>query len=213
MAQVDSIRGIIDGSIPFGTVWQSRGARNPLIPLTAKPLVLRDGLILLDHSDAAIAAAGAEDLPAFSAACLPMPVWMHGSGIGHTVGRVMMPAYPSQGQSYYHAIAERRLTATALALQWYAQEHDGRRPAELSDLVPRYLPGVPLDPFAPGRQPIRYVSGGADGAPARVYSLGIDGRDGGGAFDANRWQGVDVVIPLERPDPEPDPLAAPALAY
>jgi hypothetical protein len=51
-------------------------------------------------------------------------------------------------------------------------------PNSLSDLVPRFLPAVPLDPY--DGKPLRYVKR-ADGVT--VYSVGADGSDDGGNID------------------------------
>ena len=71
-------------------------------------------------------------------------------------------------------ILERRMTAVSLAAQLYRADH-GKWPASLDELAPRYLPVVPADPYAPAREPLRYVlatgvlPGGAD-RPV-VYSV------------------------------------------
>ena len=52
--------------------------------------------------------------------------------------------------------AERRATAALLALRLYHLDH-GRWPAALAELVPAYLPAVPLDPLVGGNRPIGYL--------------------------------------------------------
>lgn len=46
----------------------------------------------------------------------------------------------------------------------------------LSDLVPNYLPAVPMDPFA-DNAPLRYIRTGTHFV---LYSIGPDGADNGG---------------------------------
>jgi hypothetical protein len=46
----------------------------------------------------------------------------------------------------FRVISERRMAAITLALQLYRADH-GRWPAKLDELVPSYLPFVPMDPF------------------------------------------------------------------
>lgn len=46
----------------------------------------------------------------------------------------------------FRLIAERRMTAVSLAAQLYRADY-GRWPAALEELVPAYLPAIPLDPF------------------------------------------------------------------
>jgi len=71
-------------------------------------------------------------------------------------------------------LAELRAARAALAVERFRTAND-RLPKDLGELVPRFLPAVPLDPF--------------DGAPLRyellakgyvVYSIGRDGHDDGG---------------------------------
>jgi hypothetical protein len=59
-------------------------------------------------------------------------------------------------EQYFRWSAERRVTTAILATRLYRVEK-GRWPARLDDLVPAYLPAVPLDPFGQGKQPIGYV--------------------------------------------------------
>lgn len=56
----------------------------------------------------------------------------------------------------YRVLADRRCTAVSLAAQLYRADHDGAWPAALSDLVPRYLPSVPADPYHDDGRPLGY---------------------------------------------------------
>ena len=92
-----------------------------------------------------------------------------------------------------------RLTAaqTALAVERFRLAND-RLPEGLTEVVPRFLPAVPLDPF--------------DGAPLRykrlaksyvVYSVGPDGHDDGGKEPPTKRGGTerereDITITVER---------------
>ncbi len=52
-------------------------------------------------------------------------------------------------------IAEERAAILKLALRWY--QADNGKPAEtLEELVPNYLPSLPIDPFDPEGKPLRY---------------------------------------------------------
>ena len=98
----------------------------------------------------------------------------------------------------------RRIAAVALAVRLYRADHAGRWPESLGELVPTYLPAVPIDPFAAGGRPLRYLrdTPGWDIPPALaaaessyipppgtgpflggpvVYSVGQDGIDDGGS--------------------------------
>jgi hypothetical protein len=77
-----------------------------------------------------------------------------------------------------------------LAVERYRQDH-GRWPKALSELVPDYLPAVPIDPH--------------DGAPLRfrrfadgvmVYSVDADGEDNGGDLDEASKKGKDWGLRL-----------------
>ena len=91
-------------------------------------------------------------------------------------------------------LTHRRLAAAALAVRWYAVEHDGRLPASLEELVPRYLPAVPLDPMAKGR-PLGYSP---DPARPMVYSVGENGIDNGGETTRRGALGSEDPGPWQR---------------
>ena len=109
--------------------------------------------------------------------------------------------------NHYHAIADRRLAAVALAVRAYALEHDGRRPPTLDALVAVHLPAaVPTDPFSPCGAPLRYRQ---DGERSIVYSVGPDGVDDDGSEQPLpqyarltrppwRWETLDGVVHLAR---------------
>jgi hypothetical protein len=97
-----------------------------------------------------------------------------------------------------YAEARRQLVVTAIALRRY-QLKFGVAPARLEELVPEFLPAVPVDP-ADG-QPLRYRAAAAGGFT--LYSVGEDGVDDGGnptnrqpASGSLYWQdGKDWVWP------------------
>ncbi len=59
-------------------------------------------------------------------------------------------------QMHYKNLAERRIAATLLALRLYALDHNGQLPETLTELVPTYLPSVPIDPMRADGGPIAY---------------------------------------------------------
>ncbi len=75
-----------------------------------------------------------------------------------------------------------RLMAVELAVRCYSSEN-GKPPAQLFDLVPKYIPRVPLDPFT--EKDFIYRPQGMNWL---VYSVGEDGRDDGG-LPTSRKQG------------------------
>jgi hypothetical protein len=80
-----------------------------------------------------------------------------------------------------------RLLICELAVEQYRLER-GSEPAALIELVPGYLPSVPMDPCSAG--PLRYRQ--APSGPL-VYSVGPDGVDNGGE-PMQRWE-IAVAIP------------------
>lgn len=82
---------------------------------------------------------------------------------------------------YTHVIASHRLATAAIAVRLHECDH-GRRPTTLAELVPDYLPAVPIDPFVDDGAPLRYLP---DAEPPMLYSVGRDGiDDGGGVLSA-----------------------------
>ncbi len=80
--------------------------------------------------------------------------------------------------------AHLRLLQTDLAIRAF-QKEQGKRPETLTDLVPKYLDSVPLDPFGDG--PLSYR---LEGESYQLYSVGPDGiNDGGKPFDGKtNWE-------------------------
>jgi hypothetical protein len=72
------------------------------------------------------------------------------------------------------SVAAMRLVMTDLALKLYQREK-GKWPAALVDLVPAYLPAIPLDPFS--NQPLVYRTLTNS---FLLYSVGPDKKDDGG---------------------------------
>ena len=65
----------------------------------------------------------------------------------------------------------------AIAIERYRRKH-GKLPEKLDELVPEFLPQVPVDPF--DGQPLRYL---IDEEGCRIYSIGEDDTDDGGEGD------------------------------
>ena len=157
-----------------------------------------------------IAAFAAPDLPAARAAIpatAPVPRGANGPGfdLSETVENLMIVTSSSLNR-HFQASADRRVAAVALAVRLYVIDHDGALPPSLVELVPDYLPAVPRDPLRAGVGPIGYDPGPAD---PRVWSVGLDGRDDGGARVVRGPQNVnpsDNVFPLSalRRPPSPD---------
>jgi hypothetical protein len=108
-------------------------------------------------------------------------------GLPYTLSVFAVPAVTPSGLStMFGALAQRRMAATALAMCLYEADH-GRRPAALAELVPAYLPAVPVDPFSPADRPICYRT---DGDAPRLYSVGLNGVDDGGRYELASGGGI-----------------------
>lgn len=87
---------------------------------------------------------------------------------------------------------QRESTIATLALRAHAADHGGKAPATLADLAPRYLPAVPVDPFAQdGARPLGYRAAPGTATGYVLYSVGPDGDDDNGTP-------IDNTAPLKR---------------
>lgn len=200
---LDVQNSLVDmGHVP---VLQSRWARK-----AAQPVFLSDAIPIIRRIDRAITIIrAAPNLPAFMKQMgtepVPQPSSWSPPGLDNVQSWVDHPA-----AMYFGHLAQRRLAATALAIRWYAVEHDDRLPALLESLTPKYLPKVPLDPMADGVT-IRYQP---DGEYPMVYSLGANGVDDQGNNAFVEWPArnkgkfpADIRIDLKPRPREPDPIA------
>jgi hypothetical protein len=101
-----------------------------------------------------------------------------------------------------HAKADRSLTISRLAIAVAGLERHrlatGTYPKTLGDLVPKWVPAVPLDPM--DSQPLRYRLN-ADGT-FTLYSVGPNHADDGGVFESQQGQDLDWVWPPNHPTEE-----------
>jgi hypothetical protein len=100
------------------------------------------------------------------------------------VGGVMVGLYSDEVVRYQQAervasIARRlaltRAASLLLAVEQYRRAHGGSPPEALAQLVPQYLPALPVDPYS--GQELRYRR---DDARVAVYSVGVNRKDDGG---------------------------------
>jgi len=88
----------------------------------------------------------------------------------------------------YTATAVDRLVQAGLAVRHYFDDHHAR-PATLAELVPQYLPAVPVDPF--DGQPLRY-----DPGKGLIYAVGTELTDHGGSRFVRAPQNGEFIDPL-----------------
>src|SRR5262249_12527237 len=158
--------------------------------------------------------------PSFSAASAKFPQIPNRKNfapldfLAHIYTQMSMSSFNRPAISHYRGLADRRAAAVLLAIRLYEVDH-GTAPTMLDQLVPKYLPAVPIDPFAPDGHTLRYLA--TPGAEA-VYSVGENGRDDGGSVQLVRptygripdpWQMLDAVFPLHPVPPLP-PATEPA---
>lgn len=96
---------------------------------------------------------------------------------------------------------QRRLAATALAIRLFQIDH-GRRPERLDELVPDYLPTVPIDPFRSDAGPIGYR---LEKGRSRLYSIGDDGKDDGGVRVAPGKYRAEIILMIDLSEELPNP--------
>ena len=218
MFELDTVRCLAEGRM---NLWQlgagvaggaganpGQGAAMAVAGVALKPMMLQDGLIMMRHVTAVIAALDASpDWPTFRARAPAFPVPMD-ARFTHTLARMLLPSFDRATQSDFRVMTDRRLAAVTLAARWYAVDHGGKLPQTLDELVPKYLPAVPMDAMAMKR-PLQFIP---DPTKPIVYSVGENGADDGGseAFmkpsmnrkTAGRWQQRDAVAHLT-PQPRP----------
>lgn len=162
--------------------WTGSGATTPSASPTdlaklgylVKPIELTDARLYLEYMQQVMIAGTAPDWPtARRQMPTQLPAMVDAHPIYHLLLRIILPPYDKAAQADYGAKAHRRLATVALAVRLYAADHDGQLPRKLDDLVPAYLPAIPIDPFS--GSPLKYK---AD--PPRIYSVGVDGVDDGG---------------------------------
>ncbi len=110
-----------------------------------------------------------------------MEVILRGNVVGHVMRDMLIGPLTINIESKCRSNTDAAATQTLIALKAF-QTKNGRLPQTLDELVPEFLPAVPLDDF--DGKPIRY-------SPAKkvLYSVGEDFKDGGGMTrdEARRW--------------------------
>lgn len=99
--------------------------------------------------------------------------------MGHPFGRhIAASQMDAVAAPLAESLALARASTAAVAVARYQRAHGGAMPASLSDLVPAYLAGPLIDPFTGGE--LKYMR---DGAKYKVYSVGMNRQDDGGAWE------------------------------
>ncbi|MBC7856156.1 MAG: hypothetical protein IAF94_22220 [Pirellulaceae bacterium] len=99
---------------------------------------------------------------------------------------MLSPAYSSAINAFARNAAERDSADAAIAAELYRRQH-GKWPAKLDELVPEFLPAVPIDPFT--NLPLVMK---ANAESYKVYSVGLDGVDNSGNLASDQKPGTDI---------------------
>jgi hypothetical protein len=93
----------------------------------------------------------------------------------YIMSSLLLPAFSKAFVRDLEHSARLRVAQTAMAVERYQLANQGRLPATLATLVPKYLEAVPADPF--DGEPLRFktLPGGYV-----IYSIGQDATDDGG---------------------------------
>jgi hypothetical protein len=189
--------------VQLDTIAPRGGGGNPELGAAtnyaARPWFDREGLANLERNTRVIdAVRGAADWPAArqrlnALPAMPRREFFASFDLHNLVRRA--------AENHFLTLADRRLAATALAVRLYQIDHGGARPQRLDELVPAYLPKVPLDAMAAGGQPIRYLPRAEHPV---LYSVGRNAADDAGDEAAmphefgeiNEWWRLDRVFYL-----------------
>jgi len=101
--------------------------------------------------------------------------------IGYCLAKCTIPIFSLVNARHYWRVAELRATEITLAIRQFEQT-EKHLPMTLNELVPGYLPSVPLDPF--DHKPLRYIL--KAGNKWIVYSVGPNQKDEGGLVAEKR---------------------------
>jgi hypothetical protein len=176
MVGITGLTDLVAGSFPSppnGTLAPpSIGSR--VFGWMAKPILLNDARLYADYVQGMIAASAAPDWPAaHSRLPTALPALLQSHPIYHLFIGLLLPSLDKAAKVDYDLKAARRLATVALAARLYAADHNDQLPTALEELIPAYLPVIPIDPMS--GSPLKYKSD-----PPRVYSIGDDGVDDGG---------------------------------
>lgn len=155
-------------------------------PPIAQRIALEDADQLIPYYKGIIAAATASDWPTLQSKLPTRPV----AAPDRYFQSMVMISADRIFQVHYRHIACRRLAAIALATRCYSLDNADKLPTTLNDLVPKYLPGVPTDPFTAGK-PMNYHPD-----QGIIYSVGPDGKDDRGKEPPGRQLSPDIVMHL-----------------
>jgi hypothetical protein len=112
-----------------------------------------------------------------------------------------LPAVSMTATVEARGTAGNRAAAAVIAAERFRKKH-GRLPKGLEELVPEFLPEVPVDPFT--GEPMKVT---IEDDKLTVYSVGengVDERGCGGRWDGSDGDSDDVAFPMPQPPENPE---------
>lgn len=207
--ELDTATALLEGRLNINALLGASPRAATALPPLPRPLIVSDTLVIVGYTgDVLRAFETSGDYQTYKRNVPPWPKSSAGFGQAvHLLVNALLPSFERMALVHYRCLAERRMAAAALALRLYALDHGGKYPQSLDELVPKYLPAVPKDPFAAGGRATGYDA--TDPADVKLYSVGENGTDAGGSeastaprrrTNPGRWERDDAVIHL-KPQP------------
>ncbi len=210
----------LNGRLDFSSIGISSPSGLNAVEKTGvlKPFLKEDTVRMLRHMTALAEAAGQTNWPAVKEK-MPEDPQVRGllKRLTHMFSNMLLSSLSRATELDFRVRAMRRMAAVALAIRLYEIDN-GRRPAKLADLVPKYLPAVPDDPFDNPGQPLRYLP---NAQRPILYSIDSNGKDQGGQYaedpeDPPQYDDYDIPFFLngdrprrEEEEPATQPTSAP----
>jgi len=158
---LDAVPGMRGADILFKD--DSWSTRTRLEWWLLEPVLKLDGVRIVDHYTAYVDASRAQGVPSAQEAlsCVGLSFRTILEKRTRFLSALLLTLPNSTIPWVIVERARRRLTASKLALRLYQDDH-GHLPATLDELLPDYLPFVPVDPTSAEGESILYVSDGPD---------------------------------------------------
>ena len=204
--QLDTAQLLADRKLSLSAVTgTTRGGKGAGIDHLPRAMILSDARLMLDNATATLAALEkSPDWPTYQKSVPPPPLPGAGESGRHFVASLLLPTYGTAVRNHFHGLGDRRLAAATLGVRLYAHDHRGKTPQTLDEIVPNYLPSLPIDPMAAGGKSLCYVPS----PHARLYSVGDNGTDESGSEvplnarkqPVSRWDQEDAVFSPDAKD-------------
>ena len=166
MFQFDSAQIVAAGKLSFITQYDWIDDATPstaerILAYPISPLIEMEAVWMLKHMEGVIEASSKPNWMEADQLVGPLEIkrrraLLMPQRVLKPLNAALLPSFNRAVQLHYQYLDERRQTAVALAVRLYELDH-GWRPEKLADLVPDYLPEVPIAPLLEDDQ--RYTYG------------------------------------------------------